>query len=87
MIQIFCDVCGESRKFRSGLRGDYRLWFTTIELLQVCDVDKEIPSNTAVDICHECRDKLIGWTALDVCLIRALGKSLENMTKETEYEK
>ena len=85
MIQIFCDVCGESRKFRSGINGDYRLWFTTIEMRQICDEGKKIPSNSAVDICYECRDALLDggepntcWDRPDDCLIKALRMTLKN---------
>jgi hypothetical protein len=59
MVQIFCDICGESRKFQGGQSGDYRLWFTTIVLEQINDDEKHIPCRSAIDICLECRDKML----------------------------
>jgi len=58
MIEIHCDICGAIRKFRSGIAGDYRLWFTTILIEQICEKDKELPTH-AIDICKDCRDKLL----------------------------
>lgn len=75
MIQIWCDLCGESRKFRSGIGGDYREWFTSVSITQVCEEDKQIPGCRAIDICVQCRDKLRGWTALDHCFLVGLGRS------------
>ncbi len=91
MIQIFCDICGESRKFRCSLREDFCLWFTTIEMAQICEKDKNVPMNSAVLVCGDCRDELLdggreglninemtpAWDRFDDCLIRELRQSLE----------
>lgn len=91
MIQIYCDICGGSRKFQGGQTGDYRLWFTSIILNQVCEEDKIVPCRGAVDICLECRDKMLEgdepiqvWDRYDNCLIDGIRESLKRKAKRYE---
>lgn len=85
MVQIFCDICGCSKKFQSGIDGDYRLWFTSIKLEQVGDDENQLPMRNAVDICLDCRNALSGkdksgpYDRVDDCLIREVRGSLERL--------
>lgn len=82
MIEVHCDICDKTNKFRSGITGDYRLWVTTIELHQTGDSNYKIPSNHAVDICSVCRNALRDWTSVDSCLIKALKDTLKRKEEE-----
>ncbi len=87
MVQIHCDVCGGSRKLRSGIDGDYRLWFTTIRLSQVFNKGKKFHGNSDIDICEECRDKMIARIHLDQCLIHAIRQAIQpNDLSETSWD-
>lgn len=82
MVEITCDVCFGSRKFRSGIRGDYKPHFTTVEIQQICDDGKQIPTNHAIDICCECANSLKRWTSLDGCFLKALRKLVKESKED-----
>ena len=93
MIQIWCDICCGSRKLTSGIEGDYKLWFTTIEINQICnETDVVVSRRQFVDICHDCRDILKGkpheaLDRLDDALLRGIRESIEQAKAEMKERK